>query len=132
MVIKYLPVPTFSITRFSKIYANCDFWFENKPSGNPVRVKKMFFFFKQKRRRKNYFPQTVLLMVLSLGFHPNCCDQTFAEKAFSFKLFRVHYSCVRATVLKTGVARFLFVQHTKEGKNGHKKYRTTTKYTNSP
>jgi hypothetical protein len=27
---------TFSIPRPSKIYPNCDFWFENVPSGNPV------------------------------------------------------------------------------------------------
>jgi hypothetical protein len=27
-------MPTFSIPRFSKIYPKCDFWFENKPSGN--------------------------------------------------------------------------------------------------
>jgi hypothetical protein len=32
MVIKY---SRFSITRPSKIYPNWDFWFENKPSGNP-------------------------------------------------------------------------------------------------
>jgi hypothetical protein len=29
-------LPTCSIARHSKIYPNWDFWFENKPSGNPV------------------------------------------------------------------------------------------------
>jgi hypothetical protein len=29
-------MPTYSITRPSKIYPNLDFWFENKTSGNPV------------------------------------------------------------------------------------------------
>jgi hypothetical protein len=33
MVLKY--DKRFSITRPSKIYRNRDFWFENKPSGNP-------------------------------------------------------------------------------------------------
>jgi hypothetical protein len=28
-------IPTFSIPRPSKIYHNCDFWFENMPFGNP-------------------------------------------------------------------------------------------------
>jgi hypothetical protein len=30
-------IPAFSILRPSKIYPNWDFWFENKPSGNPAR-----------------------------------------------------------------------------------------------
>jgi hypothetical protein len=30
-----LNIPTSSIARPSKIYPNCDFWSENKPSGNP-------------------------------------------------------------------------------------------------
>jgi hypothetical protein len=30
-----IPVLTFSHLRPSKIYPNWDFWFENKPSGNP-------------------------------------------------------------------------------------------------
>jgi hypothetical protein len=29
-------IPTLTIKRPSKIYPNWDFWFENKPSGNPV------------------------------------------------------------------------------------------------
>jgi hypothetical protein len=29
-------MPTSSIARPSKIYPNLDFWFENKPSGNPA------------------------------------------------------------------------------------------------
>jgi hypothetical protein len=29
-------IPAFSILRPSKIYPNWDFWFENKPSGNPA------------------------------------------------------------------------------------------------
>jgi hypothetical protein len=29
-------MPTFSIPSHSKIYPNWDFWFENKPSGNPA------------------------------------------------------------------------------------------------
>jgi hypothetical protein len=29
-------ITTFSISRPSKFYPNWDFWFENKPSGNPV------------------------------------------------------------------------------------------------
>jgi hypothetical protein len=28
-------IPIFSIARLSKIYPNWEFWFENKPSGNP-------------------------------------------------------------------------------------------------
>jgi hypothetical protein len=28
-------MPRFSVTSLSKIYRNWDFWFENKPSGNP-------------------------------------------------------------------------------------------------
>jgi hypothetical protein len=39
MAVKYSKwsknIPTFSIPKPSKIYPNCDFWFENKPSGNP-------------------------------------------------------------------------------------------------
>jgi hypothetical protein len=38
MAIKYSNRPyniTFSVSRSSKIYPNWDFWFENKPSGNP-------------------------------------------------------------------------------------------------
>jgi hypothetical protein len=30
-------IPTFSIASPSKIYPNWDFWFENKPPGNPGR-----------------------------------------------------------------------------------------------
>jgi hypothetical protein len=33
-------IPRFSIGRPSKIYTNWDFWFENKPSGNPDRHRK--------------------------------------------------------------------------------------------
>jgi hypothetical protein len=29
-------MPSSSIARPSKIYPNLDFWFENKPSGNPA------------------------------------------------------------------------------------------------
>jgi hypothetical protein len=29
-------MPTFLVTRLAKIYPSWDFWFENKPSGNPV------------------------------------------------------------------------------------------------
>jgi hypothetical protein len=32
-------IPTFSIPRPSKIYPSWDFWFENKPSGNPGFVQ---------------------------------------------------------------------------------------------
>jgi hypothetical protein len=39
-------IPRFSIARPPKIYPNWDFWFENKPSGNPVLKK--FFFFRKK------------------------------------------------------------------------------------
>jgi hypothetical protein len=43
MAVKYIDqytnrqkyIPRFSIARPSKIYPNSDFWFENKPSGNP-------------------------------------------------------------------------------------------------
>jgi hypothetical protein len=39
MTVKYSKWPknisAFSILRPSKIYPNWDFWFENKPSGNP-------------------------------------------------------------------------------------------------
>jgi hypothetical protein len=28
-------IPTSSIAGPSKVYTNCDFWFEKKPSGNP-------------------------------------------------------------------------------------------------
>jgi hypothetical protein len=28
-------MPTSSIARPTKIYPNCEFWFENMPSGNP-------------------------------------------------------------------------------------------------
>jgi hypothetical protein len=35
-------IPTFSIARPSKIYPNCDFWFENLPSGNPAQYSKPF------------------------------------------------------------------------------------------
>jgi hypothetical protein len=31
-------MPTFSIPSPSKIYPNWDFWFENKPSGNPLSL----------------------------------------------------------------------------------------------
>jgi hypothetical protein len=30
-----LNIPTFAFPRFSKIYPNWDFWYENIPSGNP-------------------------------------------------------------------------------------------------
>jgi hypothetical protein len=33
-----LKLPIFSIARPFKIYPNWDFWFENKPSGNPVNI----------------------------------------------------------------------------------------------
>jgi hypothetical protein len=40
MSLKYskcpLNIPIFSNLRPSKIYSNWDFWFENKPSGNPA------------------------------------------------------------------------------------------------
>jgi hypothetical protein len=49
MAIKYtkwpLRIPAFSILRASKINPNWDFWFENKPSGNPDRVPKIGRFF---------------------------------------------------------------------------------------
>jgi uncharacterized protein affecting Mg2+/Co2+ transport len=32
-------MPRFFIARPSKIYSNWDFWFENKPSGNPDQEK---------------------------------------------------------------------------------------------
>jgi hypothetical protein len=32
-------MPTSSIASSSKIYKNLDFWFENKPSGNPAGIK---------------------------------------------------------------------------------------------
>jgi hypothetical protein len=32
-------MPRFSIASTSKIYPNWDFWFENKPSGNPDAKK---------------------------------------------------------------------------------------------
>jgi hypothetical protein len=35
-------IPTSSIVRPFKIYPNWDFWFENMPSGNPVRNKEVF------------------------------------------------------------------------------------------
>jgi hypothetical protein len=31
-------IPIFIIPRPTKTYPNWDFWYENKPSGNPVRV----------------------------------------------------------------------------------------------
>jgi hypothetical protein len=31
-------LPTSSIARPSEIYPNLDFWFENMPSGNPIKV----------------------------------------------------------------------------------------------
>jgi hypothetical protein len=31
-------IPTYSVARPSKIYPNLDFWFENKPSGNPAAL----------------------------------------------------------------------------------------------
>jgi hypothetical protein len=31
-------IPISSIARSSKIYPNCDFWFENIPSGNPASM----------------------------------------------------------------------------------------------
>jgi hypothetical protein len=38
---------TFSIPRPSKVHPNRDFWFENKPSGNPesegVKSEKLFY-----------------------------------------------------------------------------------------
>jgi hypothetical protein len=43
MVVKYSKwsynITTFSIPRPSKFYQNWDFWFENKPSGNPAPKK---------------------------------------------------------------------------------------------
>jgi hypothetical protein len=44
MAVKYYEwsknIPAFSFPRPSKIYPNMDFWFENKPSGNPVRFSR--------------------------------------------------------------------------------------------
>jgi hypothetical protein len=47
MAVKYVCqldkyIPTSSIARPSKIYQNSDFWFENKPSGNPEERLKDF------------------------------------------------------------------------------------------
>jgi hypothetical protein len=55
--IKYIHQPTSSIARHSKIYPNLDFWFENKPSGNPgvetkVKKWKTRFFTKKSGRKK--------------------------------------------------------------------------------
>jgi hypothetical protein len=66
-------MPRFSVARPSKIYPNWDFWFENKPSGNPVRnskykktqkrgYKKMFDRKLQKNVRQNaktFLPKNV-------------------------------------------------------------------------
>jgi hypothetical protein len=41
----FINIPTFSIPRHCKIFPNSDFWFENKPSGNPACVSSVFFFF---------------------------------------------------------------------------------------
>jgi hypothetical protein len=46
MTIKYTSI--FYIPRLSKIYQNWDFWFENKPSGNPAR--------KQSQSKSNHKP----------------------------------------------------------------------------
>jgi hypothetical protein len=40
MVIKY--IHTCQSKALQKIYPNWDFWFENKPSGNPARDRKSF------------------------------------------------------------------------------------------
>jgi hypothetical protein len=45
-------MPRFSVARPSKIYPNWDFWFENKPSGNPVRNSKY-------KKRKNVATKNV-------------------------------------------------------------------------
>jgi hypothetical protein len=36
-------IPTSSITRPSKIYPKWDFWFENRPSGNPGDLRSLCF-----------------------------------------------------------------------------------------
>jgi hypothetical protein len=43
----YSNVPTFFVPRPSKFYPNLDFWFENKPSGNPEKSTPSFFWKKE-------------------------------------------------------------------------------------
>jgi hypothetical protein len=57
-------VPISSIARPSKIYPNCYFWFENKPSGNPDFNVLGGWFFKQRApglRIRNFKSQWPML-----------------------------------------------------------------------
>jgi hypothetical protein len=43
MAIEYKNIPTSFVARHSKIYPNWEFWFENKPSGNPGQPSMILF-----------------------------------------------------------------------------------------
>jgi hypothetical protein len=60
-------IPTFFILRPSKIYPNWNFWFENKPSGNPVSKRKKFWKFQFPKSMPNAFSPKKTLHTLSRG-----------------------------------------------------------------
>jgi hypothetical protein len=66
---------TFSNLRPSKIYSNRDFWFEKKPSDNPVFSRKGQI--QNKNFKRNFFPSKILSANVSW----------FAQQLFSPRFF---------------------------------------------
>jgi hypothetical protein len=51
-------LPTSFITKPSKIYPNWDFWFENMPSGNPVKLSRPFLVLESEGSKKDGWRQS--------------------------------------------------------------------------